>query len=374
MRIDLHIGLEKTGSTSIQGFLRGNREALLAAGVLYPESPGGLNHIKLAAYAVDDPKSDRLLKRHSGGDEAPTDPFRTDFATALIEECRASRAERVLLSNEHLSSRLHTAAELRRLKDLLNRVGEVRRILVYLRRQDDLLLSGYSTSIKSGGRKRFEVPPVGAAKPWYDFEALLSLWAGVFGRDVMTVRLFEPEAFEGGDLLKDVCAALDLPAHHLAFPERSRNESLSAEALEFVRLLNRGGLAAAELVPPRVTSLLARVEGPRLSLSTPDRRAFVDRYSGGNARVARDWLGRTDGRLFADVPESCGHTPLPELTAARVAELSINLFLDQEARLLKQRERKARRRETSFQMPKTERRRLKMRQPGSKPSGEGSDA
>ena len=48
----LHIGTEKTGTTSIQKFLATNRTLLKANGVLYPLSPGKVNHIGLEAYAA----------------------------------------------------------------------------------------------------------------------------------------------------------------------------------------------------------------------------------------------------------------------------------------------------------------------------------
>ncbi|HEX5860251.1 MAG TPA: hypothetical protein VFY58_00315, partial [Nocardioides sp.] len=43
----LHIGMGKTGTTSIQGWLHRNRERLAERGILYPASPGERRHVRL---------------------------------------------------------------------------------------------------------------------------------------------------------------------------------------------------------------------------------------------------------------------------------------------------------------------------------------
>ena len=52
----LHLGAEKTGTSSIQKYLGVHREALLGEGLLYPENftnPSGHVHLKLSGAAVD---------------------------------------------------------------------------------------------------------------------------------------------------------------------------------------------------------------------------------------------------------------------------------------------------------------------------------
>src|SRR5262245_23942491 len=47
----LHIGTDKTGTSSIQRFLADNRDALLARGYLVPRAAGSDRHIALPLYA-----------------------------------------------------------------------------------------------------------------------------------------------------------------------------------------------------------------------------------------------------------------------------------------------------------------------------------
>ncbi|MEL4896014.1 hypothetical protein [Crocosphaera sp. Alani8] len=61
MRAFLHIGTEKTGTTTIQNFLVKNREKLLSRSYLYPSFSGRSNHSSLVVLAT---KSDNFLDIH----------------------------------------------------------------------------------------------------------------------------------------------------------------------------------------------------------------------------------------------------------------------------------------------------------------------
>ncbi len=47
MQIFLHLGAAKTGTTSVQYFLKKNRNKLLTQNILYPTSMGEDNHLEL---------------------------------------------------------------------------------------------------------------------------------------------------------------------------------------------------------------------------------------------------------------------------------------------------------------------------------------
>lgn len=310
MKITLHIGLEKTGTTSIQGFLNQSRAALLSTGVLFPVSPGKSNQTLLAAAAMSEDVNvrARAIQR-----------FGPDFATQLQHDLRAEIAaagpSRLLLSNEHCSSRLQTVEEVARLKAFLDEFGEVDRVLVYLRRQDEFLLSTYSTSVKSGDARPFALPSDRKMRARYDYRALLELWAGVFGEAAMRPRRFEPRAWVEGDLLADFCEAADLKVADRDAP--ARNLSLSAEGLEFLRQMNKasGGTRDGQVV--RAVSAITK--GPKLSLSTADRRDFVSEFEDTNRWVSETFL---DGSpLFEEVPDGLVERLLPELSPERIEAL-----------------------------------------------------
>lgn len=53
MKIFLHIGTEKTGTTSVPFFLNKYRDLLSNEGLLYPTAAGGVNSYHLLGIALD---------------------------------------------------------------------------------------------------------------------------------------------------------------------------------------------------------------------------------------------------------------------------------------------------------------------------------
>lgn len=147
----LHIGMPKTGTTSIQHFLNQNRRALCARGFVVPRTPGRTNHKNLALYAL--PDHGRQKMRRANGLDTPGEimRFRELFLTRFAEEAASwSNDQTVVLSSEHMSL-LRKPDDFQRLKRLLAVMGDRPiRIVIYLRRQDLFYLSGYSQRIKSG--------------------------------------------------------------------------------------------------------------------------------------------------------------------------------------------------------------------------------
>jgi hypothetical protein len=81
----LHIGTEKTGTTSIQAFLDRNRSRLRSQGVLYPELPGSNNQIALSAAALASPESAAWSKRRSARMRADNPvPVPAPFANSAV--------------------------------------------------------------------------------------------------------------------------------------------------------------------------------------------------------------------------------------------------------------------------------------------------
>ena len=166
MDLYLHIGTEKTGTSSVQNFFAANRELLARKGVLYPESPGARNHIGLAAAAQDLSGMGPLRKLLGLKDRAEVELYRRKLAAGLEAEYRSRAFKTVVMSGEHCSSRLVDDEEVQWLKDMLSPHFEKIKIVIYLRRQDDYLLSIYSTSVKSGAKFPLDIPPQrNAGKP-----------------------------------------------------------------------------------------------------------------------------------------------------------------------------------------------------------------
>ena len=71
-----------------------------------------------------------------------------------------------------------------------------------------------------------------------DYDALLSPWRRIFGRENLIVRRFEPSDFTEGDLLADFASAIPFELSGLN-RGKSYNLALSAPALAFLREFNK---------------------------------------------------------------------------------------------------------------------------------------
>ncbi|MEM6580392.1 MAG: hypothetical protein AAF699_03925 [Pseudomonadota bacterium] len=242
MRAIVHIGTEKTGSTTIQAFLHENRESLQQQGIAYLKSPGLRNQRKLAVYSMDRKRSDNYIVKHHLREKKARNLWRKKFRQELDTEIAAlpNSIDTIVFSSEHLHSRLDSDDEVKRLYRLLNRNFSEFKVLVYLRRQDQVAISLHSTKLLYGATPSAIFPPKASlGHHYYDYYGLINRWSSVFGKDNLKIRVFEREKLEGESLLTDFAYAASVKElENLVFP-RKQNEKLSSNAQEHLLRFNR---------------------------------------------------------------------------------------------------------------------------------------
>jgi hypothetical protein len=338
----LHIGTEKTGTTSVQKFFKANRELLKRNGVVYPAAPGNQNHTGLAASAQDLEKRGPLRKSLGIKNQADVLAFRAEMLTELAAELSERPYKTAFMSGEHCSSRLLDDAEVQWLKDELGKFFDKMHIIVYIRRQDDYLLSTYSTSVKSGSTHPLRIPPDRTIEQRYDHWDMLQRWARVFGRDKVICRKFERATLKSGDIVDDVMdiAGID-PALGFERPQ-DVNEALDAETLEFLRLFNKfvPRFEGKDLNPLRdnIVPLLSKVSsGPLVTLGEDELDRFMALFRESNAKVADAYFGGpisgSDNPLFKPRSDKRERTRQAVLTAERAVELCAWLWQEKQAQV-----------------------------------------
>jgi hypothetical protein len=338
MKVLLHIGSEKTGTTSIQHWAAANRAPLAARGILYPAAPGERpnprpepNHVGLALAVAERARRPDLLGMLGLADAAAADAFAERMERRLAEEVAAARCDVLFLSNEHLSSRLRDEAEVAALRALIERAAGTPaewRVVLYHRRQDEMIQSVHAMRVLHGATEPFRLA-ARANDARLDPRAILGHYARVFGSAAVTVRVFDRARLVGGDAVADLLSLLGVDPRDAAFAQPPRaNVSLGGAALELLRLLNahvpatkdgqrnpaRTALVGAlRRLPPEPRRALA----PRAELD-----AFLARYAEANADIARHWLARADGLLFDPPAEAEAALPVAgPLTAERAVAL-----------------------------------------------------
>jgi hypothetical protein len=302
----LHIGTEKTGTSSIQDFLATNRERLLRHKYLYPKSPGVVNHLGLTCYAQDDDKFDRV--RRSRVIFSPDDVirYRAKLLAELDTEIGESRAAAVIFSNEHLSSRLISHAEIRRIKGLCDKYAVKTRVIVYIRDQVGFLTSRYIEGVKGGGIRPLTLPIRAGLIRLMDYEKLLAPWREVFGFENLTVRRFVTEDFFAGDLLQDFESHIGIPAGTIETTRR-RNTALSTECVDFLLQFNKyvPHVLGNRRNPLRgnVVSFLEQIEGGTPFQAPQDIAAHLDSmFRNSNEIVSREYFNSRYQPLFERAP------------------------------------------------------------------------
>jgi hypothetical protein len=241
MKAIVHIGAPKTGSSTIQEFLFRNTEALAAQGFRFHRNVAGRGsqfEYPLAALA----SIGRLLP----GREEQTRYSSTDLAThqatgaAVLAELAANRADWrepvALFSSEHIYPWIVAPAEIAALDRIFAAHFDEVRYVLYIRNQEDLIVSEYSEVLKRGSNQRL-AGLIEQRKPSLNWEPRVRNWEKVVGRTRLDLRLFDPTFLVDGDLLADFAATCGVQLAGLDIPPRV-NESLTAAAAECLRMMN----------------------------------------------------------------------------------------------------------------------------------------
>lgn len=344
----MHIGTGKTGTSAIQEFLGRNREQLAAAGVLYPRSVGKYRHVRLGLMVTPIKDLDRMIVWRRAGSEDPEE-FQAGVRAELDEEIRSAGLPRVVFSNEGFyGSGEGTLVNIRR---YLDQAARSVRIVVYLRRQDDHLLSRYQQRVKVGATDRIRDWARTDLSGTYDYARRLAMWQRIVEPTELVVRPFERAQLSGGSIFEDFLDAAGLGIDVGALEQVGRtNESLDAECVELVRLLNLRAVEAHGATEGRIDNrtllkkLFARDRGATLGLPDEVLDPFMAQWADSNAEVARTHLGREDGVLFRTTERAAGVTTRQALEPSRAAELldEIDHPLEERAGVLRIAERELR--------------------------------
>jgi hypothetical protein len=330
----LHIGSGKTGTSSIQHFLKKNRGRLADLGTLVPQEPGTLRHVQVGLYIKpDEALGSRLVWQHSGF--ASPAEFREDFRKRLSTEIAESGLSRVLLSDEGVYASSREA--MRNLRGLVAEIARTLRLVVYLRRQDDHLCSRYQQSVKTGCVQRLSEWMREDMKGLYDYQSRLLRFDQEVSPTELVVRRFEPGSFARGSLFQDFldAAGIEARAEDLEQPP-DRNQSLDAESVEFLRLLNvhrveREGATAGQIDNRAYLGTLMKASsGPSLTLPAAALDAFMAQWEDSNRAVAQDFMGDPSGQLFQGSRKTRNTTPEQRLDPDRLPRFFELLALPEE--------------------------------------------
>lgn len=291
-----HIGLPKTGSTTIQNFLALNASALEDQKVIYRRmnaSDSLQTEYFLPVYAkvrrnFDDPL---LRNRFRLKTAADLDARAADITEWVDRQIKGSTAHTWLISNELISVSLIGQPGSTALHNWLAERFSSVTYVAYLRRQDQWIASRYSQHLRNGYSDTFA--DFVANAPGVNYLKLHERWARLAGRENVSFRLLTPDALLNGDLIDDFCDVIGVDQSKLKRPE-NLNQSMSAKCAEIVRKTNslterflprhgipsRGARKVAEVVG---SALFGR--GPKHQVPDTIRDELFANHSASNEQV-----------------------------------------------------------------------------------------
>ena len=307
----VHIGLPKTGSTSIQGMLYELQPLLMRSGFWIPTA--GRLHPRRCSH-------NNVALSLSGDDN-----YRPELGgwTELRHEITSSNARKILISSEMFSLRREVRA-IERLTDLIKSENLAIKVVAYVRPQYQLLESRYSERIRGMGTATFdEFMGEMLNSDRMDFNAIFGPWREAFGSR-LAVYPMEPSRLPQG-LLVHFLGVLGIALHGVDVTTHlhRENQRRGAKDLEVQRLVNIGtsGLGQRErrLRRDRLQFLPALLspDAPFVGLSVDQIHGITRYYADSNAKFARDFGIDDNGVLFRD---PLNHRPEPN--CARWADTS----------------------------------------------------
>lgn len=282
-RLLIHIGAGKCGSSAIQWFLARNQAKLRARGYLLPGP----------RLEPNQPSAGQQVWYFNECLQAP-DQQGAAVRARLLELAQQDGAPTIVLSAENLLSA-------RQAPGLFQPLGEQFdiRILGYIRRQDDYLLSFW----QQWGFKQapdFWAWLVNMLQPGRpgDWLADLEPWARAFGDTAICLRRFGQAYFLGGDLLHDFCAAANIDTTDLELMQPPQNLGFNDTLMEAAYRLRDRFTGPHDI---EFFEMAARWAGPSVcrrgasrQLNYAQRLAILEHFAAGNRALQH--------RFFPELP------------------------------------------------------------------------
>ncbi len=300
----LHIGLNKTGTSTLQGFFAHHRDRLAAEGILYPQAGlRGTAHYDLSA----------ALGFNRWGDPPSPERIR-QLGEQLRAEIQRIQPRKILISSEMFV----LPGEIERVRHFFADCEVY--VVIYLRRHDNWWISAYNQSVRAvdhpgwapGFRNYLDFQRRNPNRWYLNYRRFVDAWAAVFGHTSIVVRPYE-RLQNQPSLLHDFLRAMGEGAFAVPPPSRlSVNRSVSLEALQLIDIYQRT-VTDGELRARLIAWVIERYgDGHPFDLPLEWKRRLVAENQADYEYIARQYLGRSDGRLFLDPLSSTTDVDLEE--------------------------------------------------------------
>lgn len=241
--IILHIGTEKTGTTTLQLALLNNKNHLIKEGFYYLNGNDLINSRDIVSVCLEGVISDDYLDSIGVNSPWERQKFSENYREIFDAKINGLpvNIHTLVISSEHFHSLLNEYLMVQNLRDLLEPFAKSFQIFCYLRRQVDLAVSFYSTYLKGGGVQNFEnfiADVLWVDNHYCNYDIFLSKWERIFSKTEMVVKRFERTELIGENIIDDFFVSTGIPIDCLFEKFHNANESIADFGQVLLRQIN----------------------------------------------------------------------------------------------------------------------------------------
>lgn len=268
----IHIGMPKTGSTALQGYLHSNAAFLAKHNIRYMATgrDRGTGRARLIC------QNTMAIAMSRGWADAPA-------AEAFVEEYQTHAEQHCILSSEMFFGRDLSPLYERYLTTIPTPV----KFVVYIRRFDEFIEADYKqrakNGMRTGGVDAFvanRLTQIRNDPEYMDFSVIFDrIRAQVPGAEIVP-RLYLRDEMTGNDVISDFVGLMGVPVDDVVLPEGAANKSLSRVASEALGRFERGNPGFDKKARRQLGRLLQISGDPRVfgrdDVLNPDERALIN--------------------------------------------------------------------------------------------------
>ena len=291
MKIIIHAGMPKTGSSSIQNHFVNSDTSSLGYFPWY-----GPNHSALFILLFE--KLSELKNFHGFRLQGRSEEFLKNSRDEWWKKTKAfletSNCKNYLLSAESISGASDYAVN--KLQEFCKNHFDETQVILYVRPPRSFMSSAFQEVIKGDTVKDFD-----AKNYWPFYRHRIEKLDKIFGEENVSIREFSRDKLEGGDVVRDFAyqTSLQIPENT---PKRA-NESLPLEAIAALYIQRSRGDGFVTDCDNAVEKNVAFIESIRSLGSTPF--SFSDEFLDVTSKKFPgdlDWISNRMGRPLVDKP------------------------------------------------------------------------
>lgn len=228
----IHIGMPKTGTTALQGYLHSNAAFLAKHDIRYMATgrDRGTGRVRLIC------QNAMAIAMSRGWAGAPT-------PEAFVQEYQTHEGQHCILSSEMFFGR-----DLSPLYDrYLAAIPAPVKFVVYIRRFDDFIEADYKqrakNGMRTGGVDAFvanRLTQIESDPDYMNFSTIFDRIRAQVPDAEIVPRLYLREEMAGNDVISDFLSLMDVPVNEVVLPKGAANKSLSRVASEALGRFDNG--------------------------------------------------------------------------------------------------------------------------------------